>query len=317
MRIMKPLALVLGLLLLACALSGCMVRLIYDAVQGNGNTPAAETPAATDSRQNSVQLPAAPETPAQDVPVKNTSALPGMEDGFLPLTSNSPVSLDLDGDGTEDSLTVSISTDGEYGTETILLIANYGDAVKTTQVKEAYFQSAYLSVDSAGNIGVVVSFDYASDDYQTCIYLFDSREAVLTDETSGFVESVEGGILRLRSSVDVLGTWSAYKEWTLNAGVLTAVGDGLWYIEADADRALTAIGNVNVTLEEGDGTTEALLMPGTRILPIATDAEGLLFFQTVDDCRIGIIAFTYGDYGMTLINDVQDDGWFENIQYSG
>lgn len=314
MRIIKPLALLL-VLLLVFTLSGCMARLIYDAVQDGRHTPEAKSPAMLDPRQDSVQLPAT-QDPSVDMPVQDASTLPGMADGFLPMTPDSPVNLDLDGDGTEDSLAVSISVNGEYGIETILLIANYGDAVKTTQVKEAYLQSAYLSVDSAGNIGVVVSFDYASDDYQTCVYLFNGRDTILTDETNGFVESVEGGAVRVRGCVNVLGTWGAYKEWTLNEGVLTAVGDGLWHIEADADRTLTAISKVDVTLEDGDGTTETQLMPGARILPIATDEDGTLFFKLVEDDRIGSITYTFED-GFTLIDGITDDGWFENIQYSG
>ncbi len=208
MRIIKPLALLL-VLLLVFTLSGCMARLIYDAVQDGRHTPEATSPAMRDSRQDSVQLPAT-QDPSADMPVQDSSTLPGMADGFLPMTPDSPVNLDLDGDGTEDSLAVSISVNEEYGIETILLIANYGDAVKTTQVSEAYLQSAYLSVDNAGNTGVLVSFDYASDDYQTCVYLFNGRDTVLTDETSGFVESVEGGVVRVRGCVNVLGTWGAH-----------------------------------------------------------------------------------------------------------
>lgn len=230
----------------------------------------------------------------EDMDVMKTWAVP----------ENEAIPLDLDGDGSEETLTW---RQGLYGMD--------GDCaelfVTTAGGETLHWQSGMLTphgvwagdLDGDGRTEILVTGDEMSDDYVTwALRLEEGELKTLTfangsrgDEESqwldcgyGLVTGIEGNRLTLEGSQDVLGTYFASRDYALQEDRFVFCDDGLYRFEDGDDealweyRSLTLRRDLPVTLlQDGEGISD-VLQAGTQLRLTASDKVSIAYFRTRD-----------------------------------
>ena len=256
----------------------------------------------------------------------------------ITLPENTPVDVDLDGDGASERVSWAMAP-GEY--ESVLtLTVETNDAGTLTYASDIIWQSdaCVLDLDGDGLQEILLSGDVMSDDYYTfCLHLVDGAlyEVLFPDsqrgENSGgyykygygLLTGIDGNRLTLTGSQDMLGTWMAYRQVSLSpAGHFEFSDDGVWYRSlndlADDDlweyAALTTAVELPYTDEKGEA---GVLAPGTKLIVVSTDKEESAGFITEDGIA-GTLAVSR-DYERgwgCLIDGISEEECFGYLPYA-
>lgn len=307
----KKLALMAALMLLLFTVTGCLPQIIKGLAEPKSMEATKEVP------EEDVQLPsAAPIEPAatQPAPAKPEDVYSGMD--YVRVYADYPQDFDLDGDGSEETLTLQENF-GSPDSETIGITVEKDGQTYTEKVANAYLKEAFVAYNVEGKPCFVISHDYASDDYETLVYKFDGEQLVCVNQQYGYVEGVYDGVWMLRSWVYIMGTWNAYHKYTLSPSfTFEPVGLDLWMIQdAGPDRMLTAKTGANAQFIENGTLVAGKIEAGERLLPYATDTETIVYFRMADG-RTGLLS-TECREGHAYIDGQKDETMFENILYAG
>ncbi len=316
----KALALLLVLTMLFLA-TGCLPKLVQGVVEQYMEDKAGETIEAKpvpQTPEQEAQLPGKAEQPASPVAPPAPGETTGATDiysnmDYVRVYSDYPQEFDLDGDGALETLTV--LTDDDAGTFGINIEKNGetmpGDAI------QAYLKDAFVAYNSEGKPCIVVSYDYASDDYETAIYTFDGQCLACTDTKTGFAEGIYEGVWMLRGWVYTMGTWSGYHKWTISPSfTFASQGPDLWMLQdAGPDRLLSAKTSIDAQFIENGALVPGTIQAGERLRPYATDQNEVVYFS-MEDGRKGLLRVELKE-GLTYIGGQQDDMVFDNLFYAG
>ncbi len=327
----KTLALLLTLILLVLFTAGCLPQIMQQIVgakieemqqppkqtQATQEMPIQETPA----RQTPLQEEAILPTPTvQPAPSGSTSAQAieavYSRPEYVRIFPDYSEEFDLNGDGAMETLSI-LENSGAPDSEMLGITVNHNGQEYFAEVGRGYVQDAFVAYNADAKPCIVVSFDYASADYQTVVYTFDGRSLTCTNTIFGFVDGVYEGVWMLRSGVYTLGTWDGYHKYALSSSfTFEPEGPDLWLIQnAGLRRALTAKVTIPARFFENGVLVPGEIQPGERLLPYATDEREIVYFR-MEDGRTGALAIEFRE-GATYINGEQDELLFDNVQYSG
>lgn len=256
------------------------------------------------------------------------------------LEENAPVQLDLDGDGTAETVSWAMSP-RDYDTYIALTVEPAAGAPATYATAIMYGQVYVQDLDGDGIMEILLTGDVMSDDYYTwCLQyrngalfevLFpDSERGANSDGyyTTGYglITGIsEYGVLDLTGSQDVLGTWMATRRVRLDSpGRFEFCDNQMWerslaFHDDEADLweygALTVKSPVPYV---GDhGCDSGVLNPGDRIVVYATDKVSEALFYTQDGIT-GILSISNNDgqgWGK-LVGGVPEEDCFEYVPYA-
>lgn len=246
------------------------------------------------------------------------------------------VQLDLDGDGTEESVCAIMEREDEM--EFLSVSVEAGENFYEYDSDVIYGGAAYAAdMDGDGNPELLLTGDEASADYFTWCLKF-SREDGLNplpfadanrgENTGDYYESgygrivaIDGQTLTMVGSQDALGTWMCSRQFTLRDGKFELDDGGIWIVVDDLDdpdnweyRCLTVAQPISVTLEDGSQST---LEPGTKLLITETDKTSFAGYQTEDGQRgkISIAPDVEEGWG-SLVDGKHEYDCFEYIPYA-
>lgn len=257
-----------------------------------------------------------------------------------PLSENTVLSVDLDGDGTEETVSWAMQP-GEYDTMLVLTVEPSGGAPITYWTDLLYGNVYIQDLDGDGCAEILLSGDVMSDDYYTwCLQYQDGAlcEVLFPDSNRGqsgdgyfkygygeITNLTEYGVVDLTGSQDVLGTWMATRRVRLDSpGRFEFCDNGLWERPAAAfdDEAhlweYYALTVKSPIAYVGDhGCDSGILNPGEKILVYATDKESEALFLTEDDVT-GILSISrnYDKGWGWLVDGVPEEDCFETLFYA-
>ena len=316
----KVLALLLALILLMVAATGCLPRIMQGIVERYNEKEqprvSMEAQAIQEPLREETPLPAQTEQPA--VPTQSPEGIAEIysKQDYVRLYSEYPQEYDVDGDGTAEKLTI-LENSGATDSEMIGITVEKGGRTYAVEVERAYLKDAFIGYNAEGKPCIVLSYDYASDDYATRIYTFDGQSFAHTESVTGYVEGVYEGVWILGSAVYTLGTWSGYHKYTLSASFkFEAVSPDVWMIQdAGPDRVLTARVTLNAQFIENGTLVPGTIQAGERLLPYAIDIDNAVYFR-MEDGRTGLLSVKFEE-GYTYIDGQQDETVFDNVMYAG
>ena len=99
----------------------------------------------------------------------------------------------------------------------------------------------------------------------------------------GYVQAIEGGLLTLCGSQDVLGTYFGTRVFALQNDVFEFADDGLWRFPIDEyswQRALVPTQDIAATFVSDGAETEGVIPAGTAFVITASDKTSVVWFQT-------------------------------------
>lgn len=278
-----------------------------------------------------------------------TMAVPALSEavGNAPLTpaEGEALVIDLDGDGTQETLTWEM-TPSEYDDTLTLKVVGADSATQAYPTDLLWAEAVYVvDIDSDGAQEILLTGDVMSDDYYTWCLRWDG--AVLyevlfpdtgrSDNSDGYykygygrVDAIGDNLLTLAGSQDVLGTWYASRTLSLSPHDRFEFNDaGLWlrnldgYEGPDDDEDLWGYAALIVTQplpyvdEHHPDQTIGTLEPGDKILVYATDKQTIAYFSTRDG-RDGAlnISHNYEQGWGWLVDGIPEDECFKLVPYA-
>lgn len=177
-----------------------------------------------------------------------------------------------------------------------------------------YFEKAYVMKQGSGDIRLLISADYASDDYFTKV--FDITDDGIK-ELSGLDNiNIEGsGIsfdrITVSEHLDVLGTYEGIAEYEItDGGELVRLDD---IIQINSRFPLVVKKALPVIIDNQKTTIAA----GESITITGTDNKGTAYFSTADG-RKGSISYIRSSQRWELIIDgISETEYFESLPYAG
>ena len=261
-------------------------------------------------------------------------------DEVQPLAEGASLTVDLDGDGADETVAWTMAP------------GKYGDACLALNVAAANGESLQYVTDIIWNGGVYVhdmdadslpeilmTGDVMSDDYYTwCLQYRGGKliEVLFPDcergdnsdgyfkQGYGLITRITDHVVQLTGSQDVLGTWMASRVVSLDfPGRFEFCDNGLWERPGDyeGDDSLWEYGALIVRAPlkyVGEhGSEDGVLNPGDKVLVYATDKRSEAHFLTPDG-RSGILEIsTDYDRGWGLLVDgIPEAEGFEMIPYA-
>ena len=214
------------------------------------------------------------------------------------LALDEPLAIDLDGDGTE---------------ETVSWTLEMGEYEECVHVMSDDYITYCLRWDGAGLYELLFP---------------DCSRAQNTDgyykEGYGQITAIDGNRVTLSGSQDMLGTWFAERTVTLSAhDRFEFADDGLWVRNLDGMdddslwgyAALTAA--VPLEYADAEGNPAGTHQPGDKLLVCATDKETFVRFLTPDGTE-GTLAISrnYEQGWGWLVDGTPEEDCFEHIPYA-
>ena len=223
-------------------------------------------------------------------------------------------SADVNGDNTQETISVGIGKEGESLGNEIIVSVSGGAAYNQTVVDSGYFESANLTETPGGATCLVVSIGYENDSYSTVLCSFDGLKPVISDSISGRAAEVTNSSITADGYVDALGTWSFTCLFDITDGFKFEAATDMMIDMSDRD-PLVAKTSIPVEILKGGEYATGTLDSGTIIYPAATDGASFLFFR-LDDGAEGRITFT-ANGSECFIGGVSEYDCFENGPYAG
>ncbi len=240
--------------------------------------------------------------------------------GYVQLPKNMDISLGLPlSSHGENILRVESFYNEEYGMEEVSVKLN-NSAAEAGMFDRLV--NAYL-VNTGMYTYVVMDADYASNDYVTIVYDVSTGAVKETDRLGGtsiIPERMYGDRMELRTRLDVLGTYSGIKTYTIDgeSGKLQTEDEFYRIDRTESSQGMTTRLDMPVVI---DGE-EAVLLAGSRISVIGTDDNGTALFVNVDTGEEGEIHYVRGngaedDWTIHIFDIPEQDYFEEYLPYAG
>ncbi len=268
--------------------------------------------------------------------------LPALAEGGIPegaLPEDTPLSVDLDGDGTPEQVSWAMVRENEYDAYLTFTVRPAGSGATTyrTDIIQAEAVCA-LDLDGDGAVELLASGDVMSDDYYTwCLryrngamyeVLFPDGNRGKNDDAYykygyGRITGVDGSRLTLCGSQDVLGTWFGCRTVELApSGHFEFCDAGFWIRQIDdADLAdLWRYAALTTTVElpyMGEDGQAGVLPPGTKLLIRASDKRETAWFTTsgMVNGRLSISRNEEQGWGW-MVDGIPEEDCFEYVLYA-
>ncbi len=258
--------------------------------------------------------------------------------GFLTFDESSTLTIDLDGDGQKETITVQLTKGQEYELDkhTITITSQSGQTASAEISIADFFTGYACDLNSDGKIELIVSGNDETDYSATWALryvdgelifaapCYETEDGSIAPSAAGRVIDIVNGEAIIENTVDVLGTWGGITQYqiTNDPFSLTRVPGSVWTrdpAELDAEFwsycTMETIKELPVTFdgESSPSTLEA----GVKIAITESDYESFVAFLT-EDGRTGRIAVKSDveNWGW-LIDGIHESEYFENIPYAG
>lgn len=214
--------------------------------------------------------------------------------------------IDLDNDGTEEKVIVSVNNECGIAIRLEKHILEY-QTIDTDEV------DTYIVETEEGYSYIVLEY---MNVYNTIdIIAFDNKRPYVIDYIWGMLDKIEGNTLTAICFTDAIGSWNVYREYILSDTVEFVSGESKIVVDPEDCRILvTAIELEVEILEDGVYKTRTLEV-GTEICPTATDSKTYMLF-TLANGEEGRIFFTKVDYEC-YVNGIDQYECFEEVLYWG
>lgn len=245
--------------------------------------------------------------------------MPGFNEKYLPrddfysciLGGNYENERDFDGDGVTDRLKVWIEWDEDDNSN---ICISYND-----QLTELGYGSnldyVYYVHDNDDRNYILFSYDAMSDDFVTELYEIKDGSLTEVQLTEGCISVIAGDRVGMNVSVDVLGTYGAYRSYRIEDGAFVPVEERFDLGNEERQRKLILAADVKGSVMTEDGMMETGLVSGTILYPVNTDGESVVGFY-LDDGTYGELYFTRKDWTI-YIDGVEEYELFEELPYAG
>lgn len=260
--------------------------------------------------------------------------------GFAPveLAADAGLETDLDGDGVNEYVTWTSVPLDEYDSEAVVTVINMdGEEIGWHSGMLHGVKVWVTDIDGNGLKEIFVSGDQMSDDYTTFCLNFTGTmlEQLLFADVNrgqdnggyypwgyGMITEIDGDVIQLTGSQDMLGTWMASRRFCLIDGILEIVDDGYWFCDVDVNdpeaweyRSLNPVREIPVTFVEEYEMVDGVLKPGERIILTRFDKYDA-FFVTEDD-RFGFISAERDEENWYwTIDGIPEYEMFEYVPYA-
>lgn len=247
------------------------------------------------------------------------------EDPIVPLVPDTPLSIDVDGDGAADTLTMKDYGSGGVG---LSLKLSSGESVAKTVPAAGEYIAAVVDFDPDNTAREIVLSWTASDDEFVTQALslnggkngFDVFTAPIKVDKKIFDEGyrfVPYRGLPCARHTEIFGPWVVF-------GYFTVTGEGIAFTDEFEYGATFINGytkrfelkrelNVLVRDESGKMTVSHTVLPGEGVTPIFTDTETFVAVR-LDDGRLAYIAITLENGGGTvLFNGIEQHEYSDRI----
>lgn len=322
------------------------------------STPASETPGgiveteapeASDEPAETVgpgdtDVPEVTEAPADtDEPAvteePTVTASPSNDFAWIEVGTDTPVSVDFDFDGSDDSIVITEERIDDWTSDYTVCItpASHPEAAASFKIDDAYWiNSCLLNPDpESGIMYLVCSCGWGSDDTISRIYHADpgsgkiiefSTELTLNQYADG--EMLRDGLVLFDSRTEILGTGYLTARYSLTT-TGPAVEDGYLYYDSlfadmdegpageypftEDDEGVKVLKKIGVSLidESGERTEGYDLKKGERVWPVYTDGEHFVVCS-LKDGRLVQINFFIPDGGyVPYMNGAVQDEYFD------
>ncbi len=259
-------------------------------------------------------LPSPTRTQATSAPVPTESSSTMPTESQQPETNIAVFYIDLNDDGVDEEIIVSSVDDDGYGGDIIIEVSGNGETNQAV-VDWGYPMSALMAQTQSGDPCVLISADYASDDYWTRAVSFDGMAPVVHEELYGYAATVSGNEVVISSVADVLGSWSCHQRFELLDDFSLQPVTDRQIIIGELREPLVNIRELPVEMLEEGVYKEKTLDIGTAIYPVSTDGKTYLNFRLADDSQ-GRINFTRdAEHYWLLIDGLSEDEYFEGLEY--
>ena len=259
--------------------------------------------------------------------------------GGTNLTPNEPLSVDLDGDGTEETVFYQISSDNYVGRPRMTVTDSDGKSC-VWDAENGYEAGSWIADLNGDDVQeLFVWGDVASSDYYTtCLNYVNGRLRPLLfadiergENGKGYFKegygcpcgaNPEQGTVTLCGSQDVLGTWFGARKLKLSEDGLFEIADDGWWTRHDipeGDEAWdewwpkTLLKDVDCLIDGREG----MLKAGERIIITGSDKRSQASFIT-EDGRTGILRIEEnlnGGWGWK-VNDIPEEEVFDFLGYA-
>ena len=236
-------------------------------------------------------------------------------DAYVPVAADEKAACDLDGNGTEETVSFAVTGDDQ-----VTLKVEY-DGKTYTDMHEYLYNATLHIADTLADDGareIYLCGDTGSDDYVTYIYRLNNGE-ITKVYLDGSVETVDGsGAVRLTCQVDIMGTWGGvctYRMGTDGAFTLASDYTLLRIDEAWQYNAVTTQKD-GLVATQADGT-ETTLPAGTKLLGLRTDLQTYVLCEREDGTRV-TVAYekNTAEWGW-LVQGEPESAWFGEVPYAG
>ncbi len=237
--------------------------------------------------------------------------------GVLPVDIAAPMEV-AEGEIQEIILTSEIVTEDPWVTQTTLQVGEQKEGWEGISL----VGSARILRQANGRVFVAYDTDMASDDYVTFVYEITGGEIlkVLETDISNSLDEgyVSPDILRLRTRLNILGTYSAAADYEIQEDGHLKLMTEVYELENEGTwRLLTTTRELPVTI---DGE-ETMLPVGSQIRLTAIDKNGTVWYREEGTGTEGEIHYTSGDeFGNEwpiCIDGLEDFEYFEMLPYAG
>lgn len=229
------------------------------------------------------------------------------------LTRGEPARFDWDGDGYLDEIMVV----GQSGGGPAITITSFNGESADLQADMAEIYDIYLYTNAAGIPCLILTGDMLADDYVTYLYSYDSEQQIKpAGSMRGLITALTPPAVTMQTVCEALGSWIATRTFTLDDAFQLNDEDGVWELQGQGDRYLSALCELEVEVWKDGGYQKRTLLPGVELLPTATDQNGLIYFDLRDGGE-GRLMVTLSPEGETLVNGQAEEACFGNLQYAG
>ncbi len=322
-----------------------IVSLVLLLLTGCKSAPAAKGPAADPQPTVSVTVQQVPSWTAAptDLPVVDVTPGPVPEESeaeeerivgrCVSIADALPYRADLNGDGQAEivDLTTLPGTDGQ---PRWTVSVQKGEEVKLSQtdiLDDMPYDLWAGDLDEDGQYELFFHGDMASDDYVIYAWRWDLAPLRFQrddrygwgdeDDPTVFAAAIEGfedGHIIVVGVVDMLGTHWGVRTLALGEDGIIGPVSTVWTFDEDRDRALTvkrALTAYSARARKDPGEA-FVLEPGTRIVPLCSDGQERMWFET-DKGKGGVLLLVPDEEDMWLIDGTPEADCFEELPYSG